>query len=103
MRLIDADKLIQDIKNCLWDWKSVDGITATTVLKQTITDIENQPTIPLKEQERKKGSWDYGTQCSVCKGTIIPPKDRKVRVNFCPWCGVDMRDSYEQGDGEKDG
>lgn len=50
----------------------------------------------LKEQERKKGSWDYGTKCSVCKGTIIPPKDRKVRANFCPWCGADMRDSYEQ-------
>ncbi len=50
----------------------------------------------LKESERKTGSWDYGTQCSVCKGTIIPPKDRKVRVNFCPWCGADMRDSYEQ-------
>ena len=49
----------------------------------------------LKEQERKKGSWDYGTQCSVCKGTIIPPKGRKVRINFCPWCGADMRDSYE--------
>ena len=49
----------------------------------------------LKEQERKKGSWDYGTQCSVCKGTIIPPKDRKVRVNFCPWCGADMRGGYE--------
>lgn len=50
----------------------------------------------LKEQESKKGSWDYGTQCSVCKGTIIPPKDRDVRVNFCPWCGANMRDSYEQ-------
>lgn len=48
----------------------------------------------LKQPERKKGSWDYGTQCSVCKGTIIPPKDRKVHVNFCPWCGADMRDSY---------
>lgn len=50
----------------------------------------------LKEQERKKGSWDYGTQCSVCKGTIIPPKDRKVRVNFCPWCGADMRGGYDE-------
>lgn len=49
----------------------------------------------LKEQERKKGSWDYGTQCSVCKGTIIPPKDRRVRVNFCPWCGADMRGEQE--------
>lgn len=45
MRLIDADKLIDEIKNSLWDWESVDGITATTVLKQTITDIGNQQTI----------------------------------------------------------
>ena len=50
----------------------------------------------LKVQERKKGSWDYGTQCSVCKGTIVPPWKRDTRVNFCPWCGADMRDSYEQ-------
>lgn len=50
----------------------------------------------LKEWERKKGSWDYGTQCSACKGTIIPPKDRKVRVNFCPWRGADMRGLCEQ-------
>ena len=50
----------------------------------------------IKEQERKKGSWDYGTQCSVCKGTIVPPWKRDTRVNFCPWCGADMRDSYEQ-------
>lgn len=50
MRFIDADELIKDIME-LWDYKTVDGITATTVLKQTITDIENQPTvkaIPIK-------------------------------------------------------
>lgn len=45
MRLIDADELINNIQYNLWDWKSVDGITATTVLKQTITDIKNEPTI----------------------------------------------------------
>lgn len=45
MRLIDADALIEDIKTKLWDWDTVDGITATTVLKQTITDIGNAPTI----------------------------------------------------------
>ena len=49
----------------------------------------------LKEQERKKGSWDYGTQCSVCKGTIVPPWKRDTRVNFCPWCGADMRGGYD--------
>lgn len=49
----------------------------------------------LKGQERKKGSWDYGTQCSVCKGTIVPPWKRDTRVNFCPWCGADMRGGYD--------
>ena len=43
-RLIDADALIEDIKS-FWDWDSIDGITATTVLKQTISDISHAPTI----------------------------------------------------------
>lgn len=65
MRLIDADKLIKDVME-LWDYKTVDGITATTVLKQTITDIENQPTVKaipiewIKEWvERDENYWDY--------------------------------------------
>ena len=45
MRPIDADVLIDDIKNHLWDWETVDGITGSTVLRQTISDIENQPTV----------------------------------------------------------
>ena len=49
----------------------------------------------LELLKRKKGSWDYGTQCSVCKGAIIPPQNRKTHINFCPWCGADMRDSYK--------
>ena len=44
MRLIDADALIESIKHGLWDWETVNGITATTVLKQTIRDIQNMPT-----------------------------------------------------------
>lgn len=65
MRLIDADKLIKDVME-LWDYKTVDGITATTVLKQTITDIENQPTvkaIPIEWIEKeitKNGGLNYG-------------------------------------------
>ena len=53
-RLIDADYLIDDIEHCLWDWESVDGITASTVLKQTITDIKNQPTIDAEPVVRCK-------------------------------------------------
>lgn len=52
--------------------------------------------IEALKEKRPTGQWDYGTQCSVCKGTIIPPKDRNVRVNFCPWCGADMRGGYDE-------
>lgn len=44
-RLIDADALVYTIRHDLWDWDSVDDIKATTVLKQTIRDIENMPEI----------------------------------------------------------
>lgn len=43
-RLIDADKLIDDIEHS-WDMDSVNGITATVVINQTKTDIRNAPTI----------------------------------------------------------
>lgn len=54
MRLIDADALIEDIKTKLWDWDTVDGITSLTVLKQTITDINNAPTIDAVPMVRCK-------------------------------------------------
>ena len=87
-RLIDADALIDDIKNNLWDWETVDGITATTVLKQTISDIGNQPTI-----EERKGKWlqdkhdiaGYGYfDCSECGADFYDTYD------FCPNCGAKM-------------
>ena len=49
MRLIDADALVESIKEELWHWDTVDGINATTVLKQTISDINNMPTIAQPE------------------------------------------------------
>lgn len=44
MRLIDADKFKEDLMK-LWDYSCVDGITATTVLKQVIQDLDNAPTV----------------------------------------------------------
>ena len=83
MRLIDADALIDEIKHKLWDWESVDGITATTVLKQTITDIENQPTAMLKEQEAEKPRVSNVEQrCGNCN-KVIEMDGWKA----CPWCG----------------
>lgn len=56
-RYIDADALIEAIKHELWDWKTLDGITSTTVLKQTITDIQNTPTADVVEI-KKEGEWE---------------------------------------------
>lgn len=60
MRLIDADALIESIKEELWHWDTVDGINATTVLKQTISDIDNMPTIEI-------------IRCRDCKYNDMPP------------------------------
>ena len=81
---MDREKVIERLEYCA---ETRDGY---------VRDCINDALALLKEQERKKGSWDYGTQCSVCKGTIVPPWKRDTRVNFCPWCGADMRDSYKQ-------
>lgn len=106
MRLIDADALIDEIKHKLWDWESVDGITATTVLKQTITDIENQPVALLKEQEAElsfreaKAITHTATKlddatCPSC-GNVVGEKIRtgaigqsvvQVRWDYCRFCG----------------
>ena len=48
-RFIDADALIEAIKHELWDWQTLDGITSTCVLKQTITDVQNAPTVDVGE------------------------------------------------------
>lgn len=77
MRLIDADELINDIQYNLWDWKSVDGITATTVLKQTITDIKNEPTIDAVPVVR----------CKDCRYW----KDQAEGVVEVPVCEYDCR------------
>ncbi len=52
-RLGDLDALADDVRS-LWDYKTVDGIAATTVLNQTLTDIRNCPTIVPAEAERSE-------------------------------------------------
>lgn len=51
-RLVDADAMAEDVRS-LWDYETVDGITASTVLKQTLTDIGNCPTIVPAAAERR--------------------------------------------------
>lgn len=66
MILINRDELIHEIKECLWDWKTVDGITSTAVLKQTISDINSQPTIEVICCGECKHGLQSGTSCHVC-------------------------------------
>lgn len=73
-RYIDANALIEAIKNDLWDWDSLDGITSATALKQTITDIQNAPTVDAAEVIRcrnclhGKTLGDVGTWCDRHEG-----------------------------------
>ena len=81
VRLIDADALIEDIKTKLWDWDTVDGITSSTVLKQTITDIGNAPTIDAVPVVRCKGcKWFGKTGCAI---EIVDETDMPKENDFC--------------------
>ena len=85
MRLIDADKLIKDIKQ-LWDYKTVDDITATTVLKQTITDIKNAPTvnaIPIEwiEEWFSQFYGEQGLEWNRCKRFMLADWEKENEAN----------------------
>lgn len=89
--MADIEKLISELVDHIESALAVDSDYVDCVRTDTL-----QTVVGLLKEKRPTGQWDYGTQCSVCKGTIIPPKDRKVRVNFCPWCGADMRGGYDE-------
>lgn len=116
MRLIDADKFKEDLMK-LWDYSCVDGITATTVLKQVIHDLDNAPTViwcsktsegyPLMDlRPKEKGEWIMQRHdldgcfytCSNCGRMIrIPlfiddPEDNETLADY-PYChcGASMK------------
>jgi len=94
-KYINADELIKAIETELWDWKTVDGIKSSTVLKQTISDIKNMP--PADVVEVKHGEWvenDNDTySCSLCQSWI--PKEQYYYARYCLHCGADMRGEME--------
>ena len=92
--MADLQSTIYGLENFSKTLKAV-GASWEENLVNNALDLLKSQQAEVERLKPKKGQWDYGTQCSVCKGTIIPPKDRKVRINFCPWCGADMRDQYE--------
>ena len=60
-KYIDAEELKDNIK-ALWNWDTLDGITATTVLMQTLRDIDNMPAADVVEVRHYLSEW-----CTDCK------------------------------------
>ena len=110
MRLIDADALKNDLITFFPD-KCLEGITAKTLFRQILTDIDNAPTVELEkakvgeivkaytkgfdtgvETVRTKGEWAFDEKgnfyCDQCKKY---PHDQYATTDFCPHCGACMQ------------
>lgn len=90
MRLIDADDFRADIMN-LWDYNSVDDITAETVLKQVLHDLDNAKTVD---------AMDIAT---IGYEAALSNKDRKRQdltdfLSFL-YSRQAYKDEYKDGDG----
>lgn len=99
---ISRQAVLDNIKNG-FHWESVNGITAETVLKQVIHDVEIMPSV---QQEPKSGHWIYTEYhtwcCSECGGNphkwtgFVPNKDgMKMRWKYCNLCGAKMVEPQE--------
>ena len=90
MRLIDAEKLKEDIKEIGCDrFESWDKMLTLAEYETFVGDvIDNAPTV------RPHGNWNYiqagMAGCPFCGAS--PHKDYR---NFCPKCGADMREDSE--------
>lgn len=96
MRLIDADALVEAIKDYPFGFR---GMIVCDIAKQpTIEpgrDIKHAESISLISAEPKKGKWiiasewggNYLLQCSAC-GEVDNRMDRTDR--YCPNCGARM-------------
>ncbi len=58
--------------------------------------ISNIKELPSAQPERKRGKWidnrDVSWMCSEC-GKWLDVLQGDVKMNFCPNCGADMRES----------
>ena len=93
MRLIDADALVEDIKNEIDDNKEIypddkASIIFRAGMKTVIRIVKNQDTVdPVKH-----GHWEFAkdvyVSCSVCGVTIL--LFNAENPNYCPHCGAKM-------------
>jgi hypothetical protein len=96
MRLIDADKLPEH-KFTIVTAKGSDFMRGWNHAIDAIVD--NEPTV-----ERPTGHWflldecsNEGVYCSNCRKKVyrVEYANQKVKSNYCPNCGADMRGGRE--------
>ena len=101
MRLIDADALKEDLKHYFTEGV-LDGVSAKVTFNQILHDIDNAPTIDLKDiyqeghydgqlegytrainEERPQGEWIENVER---RGCFVG--DKTVYSYTCPFCGA---------------
>ena len=98
MRAIDAEALIAKIMNEMrrYNYDETRILTLASVIKM----VDETPTIDVQ----KKGYWISAAEfeeCSVCHVThlkefqTVHGKARRIKSDFCPNCGADMREEKE--------
>lgn len=103
MRLIDADDFRADLMN-LWDFNSVDGITAETVLKQVLHDLDNAKTVDVKERCIAKISFDKDQLQEIVDEAIKHFVNYYTRQNLTDFLSFlysrqTYKDEHKDGDG----
>lgn len=97
MRLIDADKLLEDIHTINYaDYNNY---------SDTFDFIDNAPTI--EAEPVKHGKWVYTVlcdcnlsevKCSNCDYDVVTETYKAVKMSefkYCPNCGAKMEETYE--------
>ena len=87
---INRDALIAEIERS-WDWDSIDGITATAVLKQTVSDIKNYPAADVVDRKALRDAL-YEADAITFKGLAILDNFPAAAVRpeaHGHWVGVD--------------
>ena len=98
MRPIDADALIETVKNekydCYEEWDAID---------RTINLIKHAPTIDavsVVHGEWKPFDQAWGRQiwyCTACETSMhMPTKMGKPMYEYCPYCGAKMKGADDE-------
>lgn len=89
MRLIDADKLLQEVKINAERWAVIRNKTVESIIDKVLYIIEHSETVDTEPV--RHGKWIkytisniFNYTCSVCNCDV------KERTPFCPWCGSIM-------------